>query len=209
MKAWAVGGGGGGNNDFSGGAGGTSYKTWSVSGGNAVSYSIGAGSDAYGVTTVRYYGNDTTVTFGGVTITGGGGSKTSAYYNSYMEKGGTFSGGDGGASGGDGVGYWAVDSSRLGRGGAVGGNSGGADGVGACGRFAMTDISGLKAAVALAGVNATESCQTQAAFGSGATGNKYGLTATPGLGGGGHSMTGGMALPNVAGGNGAVILYFT
>jgi hypothetical protein len=216
MKAWAVGGGGGGGANFangggwewSGGAGGTAYKTWSVSGGNSVSFSIGAGADAYGATSVRYYGNDTTVTFSGVTITGGGGSKTTSSFTKY-DKGGVFSGGDGGANGGDGGGYW--DTQYWGSGGAVGGNAGseGFFGGGTCHRFIMTDVSGLKAALALAGVNTTESCQTQAAFGSGSAGNKYGLIATPGLGGGGHSMTGGQGLPNVAGGNGAVILYFT
>lgn len=208
MKAWAVGGGGGGGANYqgfgerSGGAGGTAYKTWSVSGGSSVSYVIGAGSVAFGTSSVRNYGNDTTVTFGGVTITGGGGSKT----GTYKEVGGTFSGGDGGANGGNGTGSWAIDAGGTVSCGAVGGNGGT---VTACLRTRMTDVSGLKAALAIASVNTTEACQTTAAFGSGAAGNKYGVTGTPGIGGGGHSMIAGQSLPSVAGGDGAVILYFT
>ena len=69
----------------------------------------------------------------------------------------------------------------------------------------MTDISGLKAALTLAGQNTTESCGATAAFGSAAYYNKYGPSASAGLGGGGYyyGQYGGV------GGAGGVGLYFT
>ncbi|NBX75707.1 MAG: hypothetical protein EBQ92_04070, partial [Proteobacteria bacterium] len=77
MKVWAIGGGGaysdycdsgGGNN---GGNGAIAVRTYSVTGGQTVSYSIGAG-DGYGCDKYGYAGS-TTVTYGGVSVVGGGG----------------------------------------------------------------------------------------------------------------------------------------
>lgn len=85
---WAVGGGESGYDDdngtYGGGSGGVSKKQWAVSAGNTIDYSIGAGGPAsFGS------GQSTTVTFGGTTITGGGGTYGGA----------THSGGDSGANG--------------------------------------------------------------------------------------------------------------
>jgi hypothetical protein len=80
MKAWVIGGGGGGVYDSSGCAGyddgfngGESVKTYSVTGGASVTYSVGgagiAGPGDYSGTS----GGTTTLTYGGVTITATGG----------------------------------------------------------------------------------------------------------------------------------------
>jgi hypothetical protein len=176
MKAWAVGSASAGSN---GNAGGCAYKTWTVSGGASVSYAVAATaiSGANGSA-----GNSSTVTYGGVTITGGGGTYSPS-------AGGTYSGGDGGANGGKPTGD---------NGGAVGGTGSAAS----CGRTRATDVSGLLSAVALAGGKATEDCGATAAFGSGGA-DKYNYTKGPGYGGGcGYS-----AGSNQIGG--AVVLYFT
>jgi hypothetical protein len=173
MKAWAVGPGGQGYTNN--GAGGTAYKTWSVSSGNTITYAIGVPNST-----------NTTVTFSGTTITGNKGE-----YNA----GGSFSGGDGGAAGGFGT---RVNNIVIG--GAVGGNT-----VTAY-RYAMTDVSGLKAALSLAGAKTVEDNTATPAFGSGVYTAKAGLRLeTAGRGGAGAST--GWANPN--GGGGAVVLYFT
>lgn len=205
MKAWVVGGGGSnGGVTACGGAGGCAYKTWSgISGGASVTYSVGAGGLSYSLDSAQLAGGNTTVTFSGVTITGRGGAGDT---NGGTPTGGGYSGGDGGANGGNGSGnFWG---SSIGYGGAVGGNG---TPVATCNRKPMTDISGLKAALALAEVSTTETCAASAAFGSGCAGNKYG-SVSAGIGGGGaaigvYSVSG--YGPKKAGGSGAVILYFT
>lgn len=184
MKAWAVGSGGG---YEASAAGGCAYKTWSVTGGASVQYSVGARN-----TGLSRMGNPSTVTYGGVTITGGaGGSNT---YPGNANAAGTYSGGDGGANGGliyTGAANWS--------GGAVGGSASQAS----CGRTRATDVSGLFAAVALAGGKATEDCAANApAFGSGGTWDKYNNNKGPGYGGG----IGNQAQTTVGG---AVVLYFS
>jgi hypothetical protein len=196
MKAWVIGGGGNRSQGFTGyggGAGGCAYKTWSVSGGQSVSYSIGAAAR-----TLNVYGDggDTTLTFGGVTITGGGGKGASNF------NGGTYSGGDGGATGGT---KGNLIGGNSGSGGAVGGNGTAAS----CKRITMTDVSGLLAAAALAGATTTESCVSGSpAIGSGGFSAKYSAPYNAGYGGGGArdtNLNGNGALP----GNGCVVLYFT
>jgi hypothetical protein len=186
MKAWAVGQGGDGT--VGGGAGGTAYKTWSVSAGT-VSYAVGA------TVTRNSSGANTTVTYGGTTISGLGG-----YYEPTgvaTKAGGSYSGGDGGADGGPGVFYNATGLDWLG--GGVGGNGV----VRSCIRRQATDVSGLFAAVSLAGSTATETCGANAAFGSGGYyDNEAPTRVTGGLGGG--SPAGGAARTT-----GAVVLYFT
>ena len=188
MKAWAVG--SGGNSYYTNsqpcGAGGCAFKTWSVSGGQSVSYAAGSYPASGG------NGNASTVTFSGTTITGNGGKINGT--------GGTYSGGDGGANGGSGVDTGGGSTAGSGSSsGAVGGN-----GVKkSCGRYAATDVSGLLAAVALAGGKATEDCGSVAAFGSGAYNDKY-TNKVAGIGGG---YVGGWATSH--GGGGAVVLYFT
>lgn len=187
MKAWAVG--AGGSTSFfgaAGGAGGCAFKTWSVSGGNTVQYAVGAG---VGGNTI---GNNSTVTFNGTTITGNGGFAGAGGGSS--SPGGGFSGGDGGANGGDGVRDGAGSA-----GGAVGGNQS----FTSCRRMPMTDVSGLKAAVALAGGKTVEDCGASAAFGSGGASGKYVATKAPGYGGGINSGY------TPISGSGAVVLYFT
>jgi hypothetical protein len=177
MKAWAV---GAGNNLFSPPmAGGTAYKTWSVSGGQSVVYAVGAA------------GNPSTrsiVTFSSVTITGYPGGSQSGTNGSYA-------GGDGGANGGLGSGDYYGSGTW---GGAVGGNSGTAT---TAKRRRATDVSGLFAAVALAGGKTVEDDGATPAFGSGGWNYKFGSPLSAGLGGSG--------VYGVAGGGGAVVLYFT
>jgi hypothetical protein len=187
MKAWAVGSGGVGN--LAGAAGGCAFKTWSVSGGTTVTYGVGAAR-----TGGTQAGANTTVTYSGTTITGNGGGTTA---------GGSFSGGDGGATGGAGTsGGWGGYGQS---GGAVGGNGTRA----ACGRLPATNVSGLFAALTLAGVSTSETCATTAAFGSGGADEKLGPTRTAGLGGGGVAAAGGLSIAGTPSGAGAVVLYFT
>lgn len=188
MKAWAVGPGGM-NGSGIGHAGAVCYKAWSVTGGSSVTFALG--------TRPAYDGNcyrstSTTVTYGGVTITAQGGSGT----NTGDSGAATYSGGDGGANGGLG-GYPPQGGAS---GGAVGGN--GAV-VTPCNRYSATDVSGLFAAVTMAGGTVTETCADTAAFGSGGASNS---DKRPGIGGGGAwSGTGGSDY----GGVGAVVLYFS
>jgi hypothetical protein len=190
MKAWAIGGGGGDNASYGFPAGGCAYKTWSVSGGASVTYAIGES----GRTLIGGHNGDggtSTVTYGGVTISGYGGGGSS-------RTGGSFAGGDGGAAGGNSVNFFGSSV----RGGAVGGNEAA---LVSCGRRPATDISGLFAAVALAGGKSIEDCGGAPAFGSGGWADKYATAKVPGYGGGGGRN--GTAF--VASWPGAVVLYFT
>ncbi len=127
VKVWAIGAGGGGGGaggaGGGGGAGGVAYKTWTVSPGNTITYSIGtggnggAGSGQTGAT-----GGNTTVTISGVTITGNGGGGGRAN-NAAASVGGSFSGGDGGVAGGGTVGISGD------RGGSAGAAIGGVNGT--------------------------------------------------------------------------------
>jgi hypothetical protein len=196
MTAWAIGGGGGSATANQGGqAGGVAYKTWTVSGGQSVTYSAGA------VPTTMRDGSNSTVTFSSVTITGNGGRKD--WYSGLSTYGG-YSGGDGGATGGtpDNL----VGTQKLNaRGGAVGGN---ASTVASCGRRPMYDVGGLMAALSLAGVSTTESCGSTAAFGSGGYRGKFvNVSAGIGGGGGGWYVTNGDS--GKLGTGGAVVLQFS
>jgi hypothetical protein len=217
MKAWAVGGGGSNGSTNYGGAGGCAYKTWSVTGGSTVTMSVGAGGPKWGAnTSVSGAGGNTTVTYGGVTITGQGGTQGGGGASGNNYAGGSFSGGDGGAAGGSGSGSIYTGNGDY-YGGAVGGNASAIAGtgvdnsssVGNCRRRVMTDISGLKAAVALAGFSTTETCNALGAFGSGSAGNKYGSVGAGYGGGGALDNTIGNWSTAQAGGAGAVVLYFS
>ncbi|NBW20979.1 MAG: fibronectin type III domain-containing protein [Caulobacteraceae bacterium] len=179
MKAWAVGAGGAAAPYTGAGAGGTCYKTYSVYGGSTVTYSCGVNAN-------------TVVTYGGVTITG---------YKGNGATGGSFSGGDGGVNGGNGSypgPYWGA------YGGAVGGNA--AALLTPCNRRPMTDVSGLLAALALAGVNTTPSCASNT-FGSGGYYEKYDYLAQPGYGGGAAEDQG--TAGDYRYSIGVVVLYFS
>jgi hypothetical protein len=197
MKVWVIG--AGGNETFGGsGAGGVAYKTWAGDLSGSVTYKIGdsysnlpGGSDTLG-------NRNSFATYGGTTITGVGTTSAS---------GGSYSGGDGGANGGGSYIVQEGEGNRMAVGGAVGGNAGRAS----CGRETATDVSGLFAAVALAGGTTTESCDASAAFGSGAvwSDSDSSKRRTGGLGGGGNGIP-----PTPEGGlrgaiGGAVVLYFS
>ena len=177
--------------------------------------------------------NLTTLTCGGITIeavhdlTSLSGLNTSTgdiaqgtdsnYYNyfGYPAFGGWSSNCDGGQFGGEGNFYgWNVSAIKgnlpynSGAGGAVGGDS--SNKGSPTYRNIMTDVSGLKAALALAGVSTTQGggSSDAAAFGSGgsALNEKYGPTFAPGVGGGG-STNGWVG--NSTGGSGAIVLLFS
>lgn len=195
MKAWAV---GGGSLAVRGGAaGGCAFKTWSVTSGQTISYSV-APSITGRTGSVAVNGQNTTVTYAGTTITGFGATGNASGAGSSAP--GSFSGGDGGATGGV-----KGDTSGGNFGGAVGGNGT----VAACGRRAMTDVSGLLAALSLAGVDTTERCNATAAFGSGGWGSKYSAPYVIDAGFGGGSGFEAGNYRNSAAGGGAVVLYFT
>jgi hypothetical protein len=195
MKAWAVGAGGY-ENSVGSGAGGVAYKTWSGGLSGSVAYQVGdsysylpGGSDYFGY-------RNSFATYDGATITG---------YGTIFASGGSYSGGDGGANGGNAYVVQEGGGNRTVGGGAVGGSAGRA----ACGREIATDVSGLFAAVALAGGVTAEECGA-AAFGSGAVWSDSDSTKrlAGGLGGGGNGIPPGIggALRGAIGG--AVVLYF-
>ena len=184
MKAWVIGAGGS-QGAALGNAGAVAYRTWSVTPGASVAYSLGANSSYYSR-------SNTTLTYNGTTISAQSGSG-SDWNGSEVA---TFSGGDGGAGGG----LHGYPSGSGGSGGAIGGNSGPAS----CGRYTATDVSGLFAAVVLAGGSVTESCGSTAAFGSGGTVNN---SLRAGIGGGGAYFGGDQS--TTGGGSSAVVLYFT
>ena len=148
VKIWAIGAGGGGAGSTSGdatsggggGAGGISYITRAVTQGDIISYSIGmagaGGIDAFNGSN----GGNTSVTIGGNTITGNGGSG-GQFNNNTNAAGGSFLAGDGGANGGSGKGIQGDQGGGGGGGigGALGGTPTSAGGDGAN----STDVSGL------------------------------------------------------------------
>lgn len=100
MKAWVIGGGSGGTYDTSacvgaddGAYGGEAVKTYSVTGGATVTYVVGAaGVQGDGSSTS---GGNTTLTYGGVTITGAGALGNYSVPPSYpLASNGVGSGGD-------------------------------------------------------------------------------------------------------------------
>lgn len=211
MKAWAVGAGHG--SDYNGLFGSASrggsiaYKTWSVSGGQSVAYIINTnpqyqnGPPSYSSTGSSA---DTTVTFNGQTIRGFFGFTGGNPNDETAEDSGItwlqFSGGDGFALGG-GHQTNGPDSGYYYRGGAAGGNSASPScGAGGYRRNVLTDVSGLKAALTLAGAKVTDDCNNPQAFGNGGLDSKFNGVLSTGLGGGAINMQAG---------NGAVILYFT
>jgi hypothetical protein len=179
VKAWAIGAGGGGSTQLYGNGGGVAYKTWNVTPGTSVYYSLADSS--------------TTVTYGGVTITATAGSTSGP-----GGAAGTFSGGDGGANGGIGV-RLPLPGNQY-RGGAIGGNGS----ESACYTTNPTDVSGLFAAVAAAGGSTVDTCSGPAAFGSGGFGD---YSRPPGIGGGAGYQN--INSGNRPGGLPGVVLYFT
>jgi hypothetical protein len=210
MTAYAIGAGGKGNyvsslgsTGAAGGGGGVAYRTYSVTGGQTVTYSVSSTA-----------GSDTSITYGGVTIYGFGGQNINGYTkfrnigNGYGSAaygpGGGYAGlADGGADGGGGI---PINTGSVS--GVCGGPIGGVKITQtSCGRIAATDVGGLLAAVALAGGKTTEDCGSSAAFGSAGYYQKFHDTKSSGYGGGGS-----YASADVGGfdaGGGAVILQFS
>jgi hypothetical protein len=182
LKAWAVGQGGvGGTQDNrAGGSGAVAYKTWSVNGGQSISYTAGNRT----VWDYQAAGLSSTVTFGGTTITANG--APSIYLSS---AGATFSGGDGGANGSAGV----VGLS-VGR------------GINSSTQQAV-DVDGLLSAVALAVSQGNAPAGVTADnFGDGGAIN-LAATSRPPIGGGGQGA--GTDSANSNGGSGAVVFLFS
>ena len=199
MKAWAIGSGCGARPNATGGGGNTVFKTWSVTGGSVVNYSVGqAGNiviNAFGQPFIEI-GTDTTITYSGATIL--------AFTGSYSSFVGPLPGpGNGPIDGGV---FGNVGNGTT-QGGAVGGGS---TPVTPCNRRKMNDVSGLISALTLAGARTTEICDAVAAFGSGAADTTVAPFnyAPPGQGGGGISYASTPSSRN-RGANGAVVLYFT
>lgn len=154
-KVWAIGAGGGGGgstaNDGtsggSGGAGGVAFITKTVAQNDIITYSIGAGGLAGHGYVAATAGGNTSVTIAGTTIYGNGGG-AGVINSAVTATGGSYSGGDGGATGGNGY----PKSGDVGGGGGAGiggatGTTGNLDGgTGA----SAADVSGLFAACAIA-----------------------------------------------------------
>ncbi len=159
-KVWVIGGGGGGagsvNNDGTsgggGGAGGVAYKTFVVTSGSQITYSIGSAGSGGSGSANGSAGGATTATYGGVTITANGGG--GGYYNSSTAAtGGSFSGGDGGATGG---GSPARSGDAGGSsGGAIGGVVGLTNGASGGNGVNSADVSGLFTVLTAAGYATT------------------------------------------------------
>lgn len=156
-KVWAIGGGGGGGgatqNDGtsggSGGAGGVAYITRSVTQGDIISYTLGAGGKPGHGAIAGTAGGNTSATIGGTTIYGNGGA-AGLYNNTTNVAGGTFSGGDGGANGG--TGYGRSGDVGGGGGGGIGGANGTQNGRSGGTGANSIDVSGLFEACAIASV---------------------------------------------------------
>ena len=172
MKAWAIGFG-------YRGAGGTAYKTWSVSGGDIVYYTVGVRNSD---------GPDSQVIYSSTTITGVG---------SGGNAGGSYIGGDGGANGGD---YSVITQggTTLLRGGAIGGNAAATG----CPRLkSNSSIGGLFTALALAGQSISD-CGDEVFGYGGFTSSPVGIRNIAGRGGGGWNGSSNNGV------SGAVVLYF-
>lgn len=206
VKFWAIGAGGGGagaiaNDGTSGGAGGAGgvcYKTYTVSPGGTVTYSLGGVGSAGSGSNNGTAGSATTVTAGGVTITANGGAG-GRYQNSGTNAGGTYSGGDGGANGGTGSG--ATGDQGGGGGGGIGGGNGAtvSGGTGANGGQSI-DVSGLFSAL-----SSLSYATTSYGAGSGNVGSNIsngGAATGFGCGGGGANFWGGNGGNGLYGGGG-------
>jgi Concanavalin A-like lectin/glucanases superfamily len=166
MTAWAIGQGGRSQQDLPGGSGGMAYKTWTVTGGSTVTYSVGQ-------VTGSYAGNNSTVTYNGSTITGGGAPEFDPGA-SYAGQVGNYYGGDGGMNGSPpsarGDNHW-------------GGALGNTMSYGTAGIRTLSGVSGLFEAVALAGSEGNP--YATAVIGAGAWLNtKDGTSLAAGFGGG-------------------------
>jgi hypothetical protein len=192
VEAWAVGAGASGGVNTNLGGGGIAYRSWAIDGQTSVSYSVALSPNIGNADTPQA----TTVTFSALTISG---------MSSGGIDGGSASGGSANFRGGD-RSFEIINNETYFLGGGAGGNQ---PTVSPCQRNPGTDVSGLHAALALAGFQSSETCGISPAFGSGASVKFEPSTGGPslthrfeaGLGGGGASI--------MPGGDGAVVLKFT
>jgi hypothetical protein len=227
VKVWAIGAGGGGagtpaQDDVAsgaGGAGGVAYKTYSVSGGQTIAYTIGSGGPGGSGAQLGTSGGVTTATYGGTTITAGGG-QYGQYNNNAIGPGGNGLGGDGAAKGGTGAG--SSGNQGGGGGGGLGGGNGTFSGTNGGTGGQSVDVSGLQAAVTSAGYSWTgpgggggnvdlriSHGKPATGFGSGGGGAGFwGGHGGDGLYGGGGGGAAGSDFSRVggAGGRGAVVI---
>lgn len=214
VKVWAIGAGGGGagsiDDDGSsgggGGAGATTYKTYAVTAGQSLSYSLGsAGTGGYGAANGEAGGN-TTATYGGATITAVGGSG-GWYNNGSLGSAGWGSGGDGAATGGTGSG--AGGDTGGGGGGGIGGGIPVEGGSGGDTGGQSIDVSGLFSALSALGISTTAPGAGGTA-GSSNPDNMNGTSATGfGSGGGGAGYYGGNGGAGIYGGGGGGAAGYT
>ena len=206
VKVWAIGGGGGaagatsndGDSGGGGGAGGVVYRTYTVTAGQSVSYSIASGGSGGSGAGNGSSGGSTSATVNGITITAFGGSG-GQFNNGVTVGGGSYSGGDGGANGGSGVGI-ASDAGGPG-GGAIGGVSGSTNGSSGGTGANSADVSGLFAALSAAGYS-TSSGGAGSPAGSGGSNNAGASASGFGCGGGGAGYWGGSGGSGIYGGGG-------
>jgi len=236
IRVWAIGGGGGGagcpmNVDASsgggGGAGGMAHQTFGVTDNQVITFTIGAAGTAGIAASDGWVGGDTSVTIGGTTITGYGG--TGGYYNTgTAAAGGGYAVASFGANGGNGAGATG-DAAAGGGGGGIGmANGTSVSQVGGTGGQS-TDLVQLFAALAAGGVPTTgpgiggglETTPVNDKDGSAATGfgcggggaGWYGGDGGAGLYGGGGGGAAGYASGDVdhaggSGGQGVVVIMY-
>jgi hypothetical protein len=155
IKVWAIGAGGGGagcgasdgTTGGGGGAGGVAVKTWTVSPGNTITFTIGSAGTYGSSTNSGLAGGNTSVTFSGLTITGNGGNG-GQYNTGSAAAGGSAVNGDTNSQGGTG-GSGALGDTGGSGGGAIGGGVGGTPSSAGANGAQSVDISGLFAALSL------------------------------------------------------------
>lgn len=210
IKVWAIGSGGGGAGTpanpptagGSGAAGGVAYKTYAVTPGQTVTYSVGAGGAGSLGALNGASGNQTTVTVPGysplVALGGNGGW----YNNTSASAGGSGSGGDGAVAGGNGAGVSGNNGGSGGAGlGLANGSSGSCSGENGA---QANDVSGLFSVVSAAGYPTTGPGSRGATnCSSPVVDNEHGTNATGfGSGGGGAGRSGGNGGNGLYGGGG-------
>jgi hypothetical protein len=209
VKIWVVGGGGGGagsatsddNSGGGGGAGGIAYKTFTVSSGQAISYSLGAAGSQGSNFIGGGNGGTTSATVAGMTIYGYGGSG-GIWDNGDDASGGTFAGGDGGVNGGSGLGV--IGDTGGGSGGAIGGTNGTTAASNGANGANSVDVSGLFAALSyVSGYPTTSGGGASPTNSSSMRNLNHGLPATGfGCGGGSAGFWGGNGGNGLYGGGG-------
>lgn len=232
IKVWAIGSGGGGAGTpanpsvsaGSGAAGGVSYKTYAVTPGQVITYSVGAGGAGSSGASDGAAGSQTTVSVPGYAQLIAWGGDGGWYNNSSASTGGSGTGGDGAVLGGNGSGSngnnGGAGGAGIGSASASGASCSGDDGAQA------NDVSGLFSVVTVAGYSTTapgsrgstncsspivdnENGTNASGFGSGGGGaGRSGGNGGHGMygGGGGGAAGGNVVHTGGNGGGGAVVI---